>query len=128
MIWYLFNDLFYFYPHWIAYHAPSTDAFYYKILPSFLAKALYTHFNQSYKLHHKTKANLGITAWYCSHWEQILFNIFPALIGPLLTQILADVFHQSETWGTHLITLYILDHGRMRHVCPRPHRLPLLFQ
>ena len=106
MLWYIFNDLFYFYPHWIAHHGPSTDAFYYKLLPSFLAKGLYTHFNQSHKLHHKTKANLGIAAWYCSPWEQILFNIFPALVGPLLTQILADIFHQSEIWGTHLITLY----------------------
>jgi sterol desaturase/sphingolipid hydroxylase (fatty acid hydroxylase superfamily) len=107
IIWYLFNDLFYFYPHWIAHHGPTNDVFYCKVLPPALAKRLYTHFNRSHKLHHKTKANLGIAAWYCSPWEQILFNLFPALIGPLLTQILADKLQLSEIWGTHLITLYI---------------------
>jgi sterol desaturase/sphingolipid hydroxylase (fatty acid hydroxylase superfamily) len=107
VIWYILNDLFYFYPHWIAHHSPSSDAFYYKLLPSSLATALYTHFNRSHKLHHKTKANLGIAAWYCSHWEQILFNIFPALIGPLSTQILASSFNLSEIWGTHLVTYYV---------------------
>ena len=109
IIWYLLNDLFYFYPHWIAHHSPSSDAFYYKLLPPFLAKALYAHFNRSHKLHHKTKANLGIAAWYCSPWEQILFNIFPALIGPLFTQFLASTlpFPLSQIWGTHLIVLYV---------------------
>ena len=106
-IWYLLNDLFYFYPHWIAHHGPSTSVFYYRLLPSPLARGLYTHFNHSHKLHHKTKANLGVAAWYCSPWEQALFNIFPAIIGPLLTQILADRFNLSEVWGTHLVTLYI---------------------
>jgi len=107
IVWYLFNDLFYFYPHWIAHHSPSTDAFYYRILPRPIAKTIYTYFNRSHKLHHKTKASLGIAAWYCSPWEQIIFNTFPALIGPYLTQVLADTFHVSQTWGTHLITLYI---------------------
>ncbi|PMD42191.1 hypothetical protein L207DRAFT_510444 [Hyaloscypha variabilis F] len=108
-IWYLLNDLFYFYPHWIAHHSPSPTAFYYRLLPVPVAKALYTHFNRSHKLHHKSKANLGVAAWYCSPWEQLLFNIFPALIGPLFTQILASNLppHQSEIWGTHLVTLYI---------------------
>ncbi|KAE9369795.1 hypothetical protein N431DRAFT_560538 [Stipitochalara longipes BDJ] len=105
--WYLLNDLFYFYPHWIAHHGPSTDAFYYKLLPSPVAKGLYNYFNRSHKLHHKSKANLGIAAWYCSPWEQILFNIFPALIGPLFTQVLADRLHLSGIWGVHLITVYV---------------------
>jgi sterol desaturase/sphingolipid hydroxylase (fatty acid hydroxylase superfamily) len=107
ILWYLCNDFFYFYPHSIAHHGPSTDAFYSKFLPLPVAKALHTHFKQSHKLHHRTKANLGIAAWYCSPWEQILFNIFPVLIGPYLTQVLADAFHLEQIWGTHLMTLYI---------------------
>lgn len=107
ILWYLCNDFFYFYPHWIAHHGPSTKAFYYKILPLPVTKTLHKYFNRSHKLHHKTKANLGIAAWYCSPGEQILFNVFPALIGPYLTQVLADAFHLEQTWGTHLVTLYI---------------------
>jgi sterol desaturase/sphingolipid hydroxylase (fatty acid hydroxylase superfamily) len=107
IIWYLCNDFFYFYPHWIAHHGPSTNAFYCKFLPLPIAKAIHTHFNRSHKLHHRTKANLGIAAWYCSPWEQILFNLFPVLIGPYVTQVLADNFHLEQTWGTHLVTLYI---------------------
>jgi sterol desaturase/sphingolipid hydroxylase (fatty acid hydroxylase superfamily) len=107
IIWYLFNDFFYFYPHWIAHHGPSTGAKIYSFLPSSISRKLHTYFNQSHKLHHKTKANLGIAAWYCSPWEQILFNLFPALIGPYVTQVLADTFHLEHIWGTHLITLYV---------------------
>jgi sterol desaturase/sphingolipid hydroxylase (fatty acid hydroxylase superfamily) len=107
ILWYLCNDFFYFYPHWIAHHGPSTDALYYRILPLPVAKTLHTYFNRSHKLHHRTKANLGIAAWYCSPWEQILFNLFPVLIGPYLTQVFADAFHLEQTWGTHLVTLYI---------------------
>jgi len=107
ILWYLCNDFFYFYPHWIAHHSPSSDTLYCKILPLPVAKTLHIYFNRSHKLHHRTKANLGIAAWYCSPWEQILFNLFPALIGPYLTQVLADAFHFEQIWGTHLVTLYV---------------------
>ncbi|KAH8591137.1 hypothetical protein B0O99DRAFT_633207 [Bisporella sp. PMI_857] len=102
LLWYICNDCFYFYPHWIAHHGPSTDAFYYKILPFTIARNLHRYFNRSHKLHHRTKANLGIAAWYCSPWEQVLFNLFPALIGPLLTQIFLP-----PPFSTHLVTLYV---------------------
>jgi len=107
IVWYLCNDFFYFYPHWIAHTGPSTNALYYRILPQQVAKALHKCFNQSHKLHHRTKANLGIAAWYCSPWEQIFFNLFPAFIGPILTQVLAAAAGVERIWGTHLVTLYI---------------------
>jgi hypothetical protein len=107
MIWYLCNDCFYFYPHWIAHTGLSPDGPILRFFPPKLAKSIYAHFNHSHKLHHRTKANLGVAAWYCSGWEQILFNLFPALIGPLLTQILADAAGVENIWGTHLITLYV---------------------
>lgn len=98
-VWYLLNDMFYYYPHRIAHTTPSNS----------LTKFLYKIFNPSHKLHHRTKANLGIAAWYCSPLEQLLFNIFPALIGPLLTQIMSSTFSPpgDDTWNTHLVTLYI---------------------
>ncbi|KAF3920775.1 hypothetical protein ABW20_dc0104469 [Dactylellina cionopaga] len=99
LVWYFINDLFYFYPHWIAHTTPATNAFYYKIL--------HHHLKESHRMHHRTKANLGVAAWYCSPWEQIVFNLFPAFIGPLLTQILANVTGVTDVWGTHLVTLYV---------------------
>ena len=105
--WYLINDFFYFYPHWIAHTGPSSNVLQFKIVPRPLAKAIYKCFNQSHKLHHKSRANLGVAAWYCSPWEQILFNLFPALIGPYVTQVLADTSSQDHIWGTHLATLYV---------------------
>src|ERR1700761_493712 len=90
LLWYLCNDFFYFYQHWIAHTGPPLNALYYKVLPPSVTKALHRSFNHSHKLHHKTKANLGIAAWYCSVWEHVFFNLSPALIGPLLTQMLAD--------------------------------------
>jgi sterol desaturase/sphingolipid hydroxylase (fatty acid hydroxylase superfamily) len=77
------------------------------ILPPAVAKSVYTHFNHSHKLHHLSKANLGIAAWYCSPWEQVLFNLFPALVGPFITQVLADAAGVQAVWGTHLVTLYV---------------------
>lgn len=107
IVWYLCNDFFYFYQHWIAHTSPAKNALYYGILPQSVTKALHKRFNQSHKLHHRTKANLGIAAWYCSPWEQVFFNLFPALIGPLLTQVLADAAGVEHIWGTHLVTLYV---------------------
>jgi sterol desaturase/sphingolipid hydroxylase (fatty acid hydroxylase superfamily) len=107
LVWYFFNDCFYFYPHWIAHTGLSPDGPHRWIIPPSIAKMMYKHFNRSHKLHHKTKANLGVAAWYCSVWEQILFNLFPAFIGPLITQILADLAGVEHIWGTHLVTLYV---------------------
>ena len=107
IVWYLCNDFFYFYQHWIAHTGPATNALCYGFLPQSVIKALHKRFNQSHKLHHRTKVNLGIAAWYCSSWEQVFFNLFPALIGPLLTQVLADAAGVEHIWGTHLVTLYV---------------------
>jgi sterol desaturase/sphingolipid hydroxylase (fatty acid hydroxylase superfamily) len=97
IVWYFFNDFFYYYPHRIAHTAPTNP------FTMFLHKI----FNASHKLHHRTKANLGIAAWYCSPWEQLMFNLFPALIGPLITQVLSSKLRQEATWGTRLVTLYV---------------------
>lgn len=102
IVWYLCNDFFYFYQHWIAHTGPATNALYYGILPQSVAKALHKRFNQSHKFHHRTKVNLGIAAWYCSPWEQVFFNLFPAFISPLLTQVLADAAGVEHIWGTTL--------------------------
>jgi sterol desaturase/sphingolipid hydroxylase (fatty acid hydroxylase superfamily) len=107
IVWYLINDLFYFYPHWIAHTGPTANLLQYNLVPRPVAEAIYKWFNQSHKLHHKTKANLGIAAWYCSPWEQIFFNLFPALIGPFITQVFADAAGVERIWGTHLVTLYV---------------------
>jgi sterol desaturase/sphingolipid hydroxylase (fatty acid hydroxylase superfamily) len=107
LLWYLCNDFFYFYQHWIAHTGPPLNALYYKVLPPSVTKALHRSFNHSHKLHHKTKANLGIAAWYCSVWEHVFFNLSPALIGPLLTQMLADAAGFEQIWGTHLVTIYV---------------------
>jgi sterol desaturase/sphingolipid hydroxylase (fatty acid hydroxylase superfamily) len=106
-IWYFCNDFFYFYPHWIAHSIPSNNALYFKCLPKPVAERLPRFLRQAHKKHHLAKANLGVAAWYCSPWEQVLFNLFPALIGPLLTQILADASGYEDIWGTRLVTLYV---------------------
>src|SRR3569833_2599506 len=106
-VWYLFNDFFYFYPHWIAHKNPATAPLYSRLLPRALAERMHKLFNQSHKLHHQTKANLGIAAWYCSPTEQVLFNLFPAFAGPVATQFLADRLGVADTWGTHVATLYV---------------------
>ena len=100
-LWYLTNDIFYFYPHWIAHQGPSTNASYLKYLPSSLAEWLHNHLNTAHKLHHRTKANLGLLAWHCTPTEHILLNLTPALLGPLLTQILLP-----PPYTTHLVTYY----------------------
>jgi sterol desaturase/sphingolipid hydroxylase (fatty acid hydroxylase superfamily) len=107
IVWYLINDCFYFYPHWIAHKPPTSGASYARLLPGFAAEALHDWFNQWHRPHHQTKANLGIAAWYCSPWEHIFFNLFPAFLGPLLTQVLADAAGVEKIWGTHLVTLYV---------------------
>jgi sterol desaturase/sphingolipid hydroxylase (fatty acid hydroxylase superfamily) len=107
LLWYLCNDFFYFYQHWIAHTGPPPNTLYHKLLPQCFTQALHKSFNKSHKLHHRTKANLGIAAWYCSPAEQIFFNLFPALVGPLLTQIAADALCIEHIWGTHLVTLYV---------------------
>lgn len=107
VVWYLINDFFYFYPHWIAHTGPAANVLQYSWLPSSTTKAIYKLFNQSHKLHHRTRANLGLAAWYCSPAEQVVFNLFPALIGPYLTQVVADASGLSHIWGTHLVTLYV---------------------
>lgn len=105
--WYLCNDFFYFYPHWIAHTLPSASASYCKFLPAPLSARLHALLRQAHKQHHRTKANLGVAAWYCSPWEQLLFNIFPAFVGPLLTQLLADAAGVQDIWGTKLVTVYV---------------------
>lgn len=106
-VWYLCNDFFYFYPHWIAHSIPDDDAFYCNLLPNHVARRLHGLLRQAHKAHHRAKANLGVAAWCCSPWEQLLFNLFPALIGPLLTQVIADAVGVEETWGTKLVTIYV---------------------
>ena len=106
-VWYLCNDFFYFYPHWMAHKPPGPDAAYSKVMPRRLANTLHSLFNAWHKPHHQSKANVGIAAWHCSPWEQLAFNLFPALIGPLFTQLLADAFGVEDVWGTHLVTLYV---------------------
>ena len=108
LVWYLVNDMLYFYPHWIA-HSPnlaqSIPAPFSVFRP--VVNALHKHFKESHRLHHQCKANIGIAAWYCSVWEQVLFNLFPAVAGPVLTQFLADAAGMTQIWGTHLVTLYV---------------------
>lgn len=93
--WYLCNDFFYFYPHWISHSFPSTP------------NRLHSFLRQTHKQHHRTKANLGIAAWYCSPTERIIFNLLPALIGPLITEVLAHTLNVSDIWGSKLVTLYV---------------------
>ncbi|KAB5559736.1 hypothetical protein GE09DRAFT_1057446 [Coniochaeta sp. 2T2.1] len=107
LAWYLCNDFFYFYPHWIAHRIPSDDAFYARYLPKAIARRLHNLLRQAHKQHHRAKANLGIAAWYCSPSEQLCFNLFPALIGPLITQMVANAFGVEEIWGTRLVTMYV---------------------
>ncbi|KAF3911532.1 hypothetical protein ABW20_dc0109068 [Dactylellina cionopaga] len=107
LVWYFINDFFYFYPHWIAHTTPSTNALSCKLLPRYISRALHHHLKESHRMHHRTKANLGIAAWYCSPWEQFMFNLFPAFFGPLLTQAFANAAGIQGIWGTHLVTLYV---------------------
>ncbi|KAF5384357.1 hypothetical protein D9615_003154 [Tricholomella constricta] len=107
VIWYLINDTFYFFPHFIAHTPRGRKGMLHKVLPNKIAEQLQEFFRNIHKTHHKSKANLAIAAWYCSPTEQILFNLFPAMIGPIGTQVLADAMGYSDTWGTHIIALYI---------------------
>lgn len=109
IVWYLFNDFFYFYPHWIA-HTPARGtgaAAWARLLPAPVAEVLHSRLNSWHKPHHQTKANLGIAAWYCSPWEQVFFNLFPAFVGPVATQALAKRLGIADVWGTHLVVLYV---------------------
>jgi sterol desaturase/sphingolipid hydroxylase (fatty acid hydroxylase superfamily) len=96
-VWYFINDFFYYYPHRIAHTSPG----------NVFTRTVHKYFKDSHRLHHRTKANLGIAAWYCSPSEQALFNLFPALIGPLITQILSINWGPGDIWNTHLVTLYV---------------------
>jgi sterol desaturase/sphingolipid hydroxylase (fatty acid hydroxylase superfamily) len=109
LIWYLCNDILYFYPHWIAHSASLADpkAQRHVLLPHSVVKFIHKQFKESHRLHHRCKANIGVAAWYCSVWEQLLFNLFPALVGPVLTQLAADALGIEHIWGTHLVTLYV---------------------
>lgn len=105
LVWYLINDMFYFYPHWIAHTSPQAEK---RLrIPQPLYTLLHKTFKQSHRLHHRCKANIGIAAWYCSVGEQLAFNLFPALLGPVATQMLARAAGAERTWGTHLVTLYV---------------------
>ncbi|KAH8889166.1 hypothetical protein GQ53DRAFT_842906 [Thozetella sp. PMI_491] len=109
IVWYLFNDMFYFYPHWIAHSSSLAQPASKGTLsfPKQVVGFLHRQFKESHRLHHRCKANIGIAAWYCSVWEQLLFNLFPALIGPVMTQLLANWAGVAHIWGTHLVTLYV---------------------
>ncbi|ETS81806.1 hypothetical protein PFICI_06808 [Pestalotiopsis fici W106-1] len=105
LVWYLINDMFYFYPHWIAHTNPHEQK---RLqIPQSLYNILHKKFKESHRLHHRCKANIGIAAWYCSVAEQMIFNLFPALLGPVLTQVLARAAGVEKIWGTHLVTLYV---------------------
>jgi sterol desaturase/sphingolipid hydroxylase (fatty acid hydroxylase superfamily) len=108
VLWYLLNDLFYFYPHWIAHSSSLQNSFSDNrlVIPQ-PVRFLHRRFKESHRLHHRCKANIGVAAWYCSVWEQLIFNLLPALIGPIATQLLADAAGIEQIWGIHLATLYI---------------------
>ncbi|KAJ7736126.1 hypothetical protein B0H16DRAFT_1574563 [Mycena metata] len=105
--WHIITDTFYYFPHSIAHTPRGSKGIHHKVLPHFLAEQLGSFLRTAHKTHHRSKANLAVAAWYCSITEQILFNIFPALVGPLVSQIIADKTGNSAVWGTHLITLYV---------------------
>ncbi|KAJ7860727.1 hypothetical protein B0H14DRAFT_2744172 [Mycena olivaceomarginata] len=105
--WHLIGDTFYFFPHYIAHTPRGSKGIHHKVLPNFLADRLGSFLRNAHKTHHRSKANLAIAAWYCSVTEQVLFNLFPTMLGPVLTQLIADRTGHTKTWGTHLITLYV---------------------
>ncbi|KAJ6606456.1 hypothetical protein DFH09DRAFT_1299704 [Mycena vulgaris] len=107
LVWHLITDTFYFFPHHIAHTPRGSKGIHHKVLPNFLAQRLENFLRNAHKTHHRSKANLAIAAWYCSVTEQILFNLFPVMIGPVVTQIIADTTGNTKVWGTHLITLYV---------------------
>ncbi|KAJ7306180.1 hypothetical protein DFH08DRAFT_902335 [Mycena albidolilacea] len=105
--WHLIGDTFYFFPHYIAHTPRRSKGIHHKVLPAFLADRLGSFLRNAHKTHHRSKANLAIAAWYCSVTEQVLFNLFPTMLGPVVTQLIADKTGYAKTWGTHLITLYV---------------------
>ncbi|KAF7338847.1 Sterol desaturase [Mycena sanguinolenta] len=107
LTWHLIGDTFYFFPHYIAHTPRGSKGIHHRVLPSFLADSLGSFLRNAHKTHHRSKANLAIAAWYCSVTEQVLFNLFPTMLGPVVTQIIADKTGHAKIWGTHLITLYI---------------------
>ncbi|KAJ6585695.1 hypothetical protein B0H19DRAFT_1110507 [Mycena capillaripes] len=107
LVWDLITDTFYFFPHCIAHTPRGSKGIHHKVLPHFLAERLGSFLRNAHKTHHRSKANLAVAAWYCSPTEQILFNLFPVMLGPVATQIIADKTGNSDIWGTHLITLYV---------------------
>ncbi|KAJ7489351.1 hypothetical protein FB451DRAFT_1224648 [Mycena latifolia] len=107
LVWHFITDTFYFFPHYIAHTPRGSKGIHHKVLPNFLAEALGNFLRNAHKTHYRSKANLAIAAWYCSGTEQILFNLFPAMVGPVVTQLIADKTGNSKVWGTHIITLYM---------------------
>ncbi|KAJ7083249.1 hypothetical protein C8R44DRAFT_894585 [Mycena epipterygia] len=107
LVWYLITDTFYFFPHYIAHTPRGSKGIHHKVLPFFLAEKLGSFLRNAHKTHHRSKANIAIAAWYCSVTEQVLFNLFPVMVGPVVTQIIADTTSNTGIWGTHLITLYV---------------------
>ncbi|KAJ7288637.1 hypothetical protein C8J57DRAFT_1707037 [Mycena rebaudengoi] len=107
LAWHLITDTFYFFPHYIAHTPRGARGIHHKVLPHALAEKLGNFLRNAHKTHHRSKANLAIAAWYCSVTEQVLFNLFPALLGPVVTQIIADKTGTTAVWGTHLLTLYV---------------------
>ncbi|KAF7348680.1 Sterol desaturase [Mycena venus] len=107
LTWHLIGDTFYYFPHCIAHTPRGSKGIHHKVLPNFLADRLGNFLRNAHKTHHRSKANLAIAAWYCSVTEQVLFNLFPVMLGPVLTQVIADKTGTTKIWGTHLITLYV---------------------
>ncbi|KAJ7670650.1 hypothetical protein DFH06DRAFT_140128 [Mycena polygramma] len=107
LVWHFITDTFYFFPHYIAHTPRGSKGIHHKVLPNFLAERLGSFLRNAHKTHHRSKANLAIAAWYCSVTEQVLFNLFPAMVGPVVTQIIADKTGTAYIWGTHLVTLYV---------------------
>ncbi|KAJ6572320.1 hypothetical protein B0H19DRAFT_1373132 [Mycena capillaripes] len=70
LVWHLITDTFYFFPHYVV-HAPrGSKGIHHKILPNFLAEQLGSFLRNAHKTHHRSKANLAITAW--QWWGRLL--------------------------------------------------------
>ncbi|KAG6828261.1 hypothetical protein H0H92_008604 [Tricholoma furcatifolium] len=107
ILWFLIHDTFNYFPHRIAHTPRGESGLLHNVLPHFLAETLTKFLRNTHKTHHRSKANLALAAWYCSLPELIFINLFPAIVGPIVTQMLADMTGYSDMWGTHLSTLYL---------------------
>lgn len=106
-VWLLIGDTLHFFPHYIAHTPRGSKGIHHKVIPHSLASRLENFLRNAHKTHHRSKANIAIAAWYCSPTEQIFFNLFPVMLGPVVTQIIADKTGNAEVWGTHIVTLYV---------------------